>query len=262
MRRVALTSLCLALFTPIVAAQAAMGDDGAGGRPINNNGHVYISDTVIVGSPRGGAVGYDGNGRKVSSGTSSGKTTSGKPVSCVGVLCRIGGSSVAGEPAQPQQTVSLEAIAISVATEVYLPAPAPKFGPDPSVNEWKMLAVGYPIWLWAVVPGSVHSSATQQGITVTLSARPVATSFDMGDGQTIRCAAMTPYTSAVRPGTPSPDCGYTYRRPSLPRGSYTVTATTRWEISWSAVGQSGTFALNRAGSRELPIGEIQAVINR
>lgn len=261
MRPVAPICAAAILSVVLVLPGRAWGEIDLGGDA--SSGHAYVGvDTVIVQASRGGAVGYDGDGRKVSTGTSSGKTTSGKPVSCVGVFCRIGGAPAAGEPAPPQQTVSLEAIAISVATEIYLPALAPKFGPDPSVNEWKMLAVGYPVWLWTDVPASVHSSATQQGITVTLSARPTSTSFEMGDGGTVRCVAMTPYTVAVKPGTPSPDCGYTYRRPSLPQGSYTVTAITRWQVSWSAVGQSGTFAMNRAGSRQLPIGEIQAVINR
>lgn len=257
-----IVSVCVAVIFAFLSPSPARADVSIIGTR-SEGGHVVVGvDTVIVQTSRGGAVGYDGDGRKVSTGTSSGKTTSGKPVSCVGVFCRIGGAPAAGEPAPPQQTVSLEAIAISVATEIYLPALAPKFGPDPSVNEWKMLAVGYPVWLWTDVPASVHSSATQQGITVTLSARPTSTSFEMGDGATVRCVAMTPYTVAVKPGTPSPDCGYTYRRPSLPQGSYTVTAMTRWQVSWSAVGQSGTFAMNRAGSRQLPIGEIQAVINR
>lgn len=34
-----------------------------------------------------------------------------------------------------------------VLAQLQLPDATPRFGPDPSVNEWKMLAVGFPIWL-------------------------------------------------------------------------------------------------------------------
>lgn len=250
--------LTAAVSSPAHAEDAALGSEG----PSVKGGHVYIGDTVIVSSVRGGAVGYDGNGRKVSTGSSSGKTSSGKPISCVGVLCRIGDPAVPGQSTGPAQVVSLEQIAISVATQIYVPTPAPKFGPDPSGNEWKMLAVGYPIWLWTDQSGRIHSTQTVQGISVYLFAEPLDTSFDMGDGHAVRCESMTPYSSAVKPGTPSPTCGYTYQRPSRPAGDYTVTATTRWRITWSAVGQSGTFEMNRSGSRQLPIGEIHAVVNR
>ena len=250
--------LAVAFSVPARADDAALGSEG----PAVKGGHVFIGDTVVVSSVRGGAVGYDGNGRKVSTGSSSGKTSSGKPISCVGVLCRIGEPAVPGQSAEPAQVVSLEQIAISVATQIYVPTPDPKFGPDPSGNEWKMLAVGYPIWLWTDQPGRIHSTQAVQGISVDLFAEPLDTSFDMGDGHAVRCASMTPYSSAVKPGTPSPTCGYTYQRPSRPVGDYRVTATTRWRITWSAVGQSGTFEMNRSGSRQLPIGEIHAVVNR
>ena len=60
-------------------------------------------------------------------------------------------------------------------------------------------------------------------------------------------------------GTP-PACGYTYQKPSLPQGSYTITATTEWAIRWSVNGVGGTIPLYQQASTQLPVGELQVLI--
>lgn len=139
-----------------------------------------------------------------------------------------------------------------------LPTPTPQFGPDPSVNEWNMLAVGYPIWLWTDGPQTVTASESAYGYTFTLRATYRSTTFTMGDGHTKQCTTTTPYRSSVTPGATSPTCGYTYQQ-AAPKGSYTVTATTHWEVAWSVAGYSGTLPGTHSASRELPIGELQAI---
>ena len=139
-----------------------------------------------------------------------------------------------------------------------LPTPTPQFGPDPSVNEWNMLAVGYPIWLWTDGPQTVTASETAYGYTFTLRATYRSTTFTMGDGHTKQCTTTTPYRSSVTPGAASPTCGYTYQQ-AAPKGSYTVTATTHWEVAWSVAGYSGTLPGTHSASRDLPIGELQAI---
>ena len=86
-----------------------------------------------------------------------------------------------------------------------LPTPTPQFGPDPSVNEWNMAVVGYPLWLWTDNPESMSSTVTGNGITITMHARRGATTFDMGDGKKVSCSKMTPYPARVKPATPSSD---------------------------------------------------------
>jgi hypothetical protein len=142
-----------------------------------------------------------------------------------------------------------------------LPDPTPRFGPDPSVNEWKMLAVGYPIWLWTDKPTTLEATATHDGLTMTLTAERTSTSFDLGDGHHLTCTRTTEYPARPdRYGTPSPACGYTYQKRSRPGHDYTVTATTHWQITWTTAGRTGTLTTTHTGRRTLPIGELQALI--
>ena len=144
--------------------------------------------------------------------------------------------------------------------QLEIPAPNANIGPDPKVNEWKMAVVGYPLWLWTTGPDRIDRTVTEQGITLNLSARRVTTKFDLGDGTVKFCGMTTPYHPGVQPGTESPSCGHRYQEPSLPKGKYSVAATTRWEISWSALGQSGVLPLERQGPvTQLPVGELVSV---
>lgn len=156
--------------------------------------------------------------------------------------------------------LDLAAIARTLVTRVQLPDPTPQIGPDPTVNEWKMAAVGYPLWLWTEGPQTLTSRVQAHGVTFTLRATWVSTTFDMGDGHSVTCTTTRAYTSHVKPGAKSPACGYTYLKSSLPEGSYTVTATTSWQINWSALGQSGSLPGAHAGSRSLPVGELNALV--
>ncbi|MFT4296664.1 MAG: hypothetical protein QM582_14755 [Micropruina sp.] len=152
-----------------------------------------------------------------------------------------------------------ENIAIRLVARLRLPDATPQFGPDPSVNEWKMLAVGFPIWLWTSGPAQLTTSVSEAGETFTLTARRSSVNFAMGDGRTVTCTSMASYNRAVEPGAPSLDCGHRYSRPSLPKGSYTVRTTVNWQVSWSVAGQSGVLPTTRSGSRALPIGELVAL---
>ncbi|MDN5571833.1 MAG: hypothetical protein L0G22_11390 [Propionibacteriaceae bacterium] len=61
-------------------------------------------------------------------------------------------------------------------------------------------------------------------------------------------------------GSNAPRDGYAYSWPSLPKGTYTITATSYWDVHWSALGYSGTVTVDTFAARELPVGELQAVI--
>lgn len=64
----------------------------------------------------------------------------------------------------------------------------------------------------------------------------------------------------MAPGQASPVCGYTYQKPSLPKGSYTVTATTHWSVAWNANGQTGLIPFVQSTSTTLPVGELQTLV--
>lgn len=150
-------------------------------------------------------------------------------------------------------------LAVSLVTQLDLPTPTPTFSPDPNNNEWKMLAVGFPIWLTAGDTRTVTTTRSAAGLTVTLTARWRSTTFDMGDGQSVTCTKMSTYSEAVRAGSPSPTCGHTYTKPSLPKGTYTVRTTSNWDVDWSVAGFSGTVPAYNTASASIPIGELSAL---
>jgi hypothetical protein len=166
------------------------------------------------------------------------------------------------KPTKKQKT-NIENQLRQVATKLKLPDPTPRFGPDPSVNEWKMLAVGFPIWLWTDNPKSVTSTTTHDGLTFTLKATWTSTTFTMGDGHTKTCTNTTTYPAHIdKPGSPSPTCGYTYQTKSPKNHPYTVTAATHWRIDWTTNGQTGTFNHTNTGTKTLNIGELASMIKR
>lgn len=166
------------------------------------------------------------------------------------------------KPSRAHLMLDLSAMARTLIVRLQLPDPTPRFGPDPEANEWKMAAVGYPLWLWTDGPRTVTSRVRAYGITFTLRATWLSTTFDMGDGHTVTCTATRAYPRTARPGAASPDCGYTYEKASLPKGSYTVTATTNWRIGWSALGASGSLPGTYTATRALAVGELNALVVR
>ena len=153
-------------------------------------------------------------------------------------------------------------LAREVVVRLRLPDPTPLIGPDPSVNEWGMAAVGYPLWLWTVGPDDVSATVVAFGYTFTLAAHRVSTTFVMGDGGSVTCTVTTPFSEGVTPGVASPSCGYVYRIPSRPGPDYLVSATTNWVVSWSALGQSGVIPATYAGSRTLSVGELYSLVTK
>ncbi|MET7820479.1 hypothetical protein [Micromonospora zamorensis] len=125
--------------------------------------------------------------------------------------------------------------------------------------------VNLPVWLaldrqsWR----SVSATASVPGVSVTATARPVQVSWSMGDGVTVTCTGPgTTWTSGTDPAKTSPDCGHVYRRSSAgaPGGSYGVTVTVTWEVTWAGAGQSGTVpGLTTTGQVQTRVQESQTV---
>jgi hypothetical protein len=148
-----------------------------------------------------------------------------------------------------------------VAAKLQLPDVTPRFGPDPSVNEWKMLAVGFPVWLWTDGPTTLSTTARSDGLDFSLTATWQSTTFTMGDGHSQTCTATTPYPAHIdKPGSPSPTCGYVYDTASPKAKPYTVTAEAAWRIDWSSGGEQGSFLHHYSASRPLVIGELESLV--
>ena len=177
---------------------------------------------------------------------------------CVPAFTGAPGTTAAPRPSRGQ----VQTLVKTVIAKMQVPKPTIQVGPDPSVNEWKMAVVGYPLWLWTSEAPTQSTTTTEAGITLTLNATRTAVTFDMGDGSTpLTCATATPYRkpASMDHPEPSPDCGYVYQRPSLPSSSYTVTASAQWSVAWTGAGYSGTLPLQLTTQRPLPVGELQSV---
>ena len=134
--------------------------------------------------------------------------------------------------------------------------------PSPEINRWKMAAVGYPLWL--SVGGDTHPPAVRDSVAdvhVSLKADVERVVFSMGDRHSVTCTSVTTrWNRSIPAGQKSPACGYTYQRPSLPKGNYTVTATTYWSVSWSTSADSGVIDFVQSASTQLPVGELQVLV--
>ena len=168
----------------------------------------------------------------------------------------------AGDPAPAAPALAPEELAYLASVRLTINAPKPMIGPPPSINQWKMAAVGYPMWLWA--EGNLNPAPVSESVydvSVALDARLVKVTYDMGDGRKVTCTNVTrKWTRAVKPGAKSPTCGYTYQKPSLPKGSYTITADAVWAVDWQINGDTGTIPFFNSATTELPVGELQVLV--
>jgi hypothetical protein len=169
-----------------------------------------------------------------------------------------------GDPKAPDRYVvqiTPQQAALMAVAELRLPAVAPGIGPDPSINRWKMAAVGYPLWLWA--DGPTHVGPVAQSVAnlqVSLDARLTSVTYEMGDGHHVTCNGPgTKWTRSVQAGQAS-SCGYRYEQPSLPKGNYNVRAISRWSITWVVGADSGVVPMDQVGTRQLPVGELQVLV--
>lgn len=151
----------------------------------------------------------------------------------------------------------LARVAIS---RLVLPAPVVELAPSPPAAQ----LVGLATWWW--IPQELwrprSASASVPGVTVTAVGRPVASVWRTGDGGRVTCAGPgVPYPGEAL--AREPDCGYIYRRSSAgqPGGTYPVTVTVTWEVTWSGGGMSGTAGpLFSTSTVDVAVAEVQAVI--
>lgn len=163
-----------------------------------------------------------------------------------------------GAAPTPAPVIDVVTIVNAAVANLQLPAPEPHLGPEPDVNEWKMLAVGLPVWIWTNTPAQIDASTTQQGIPITLTAHLVRTEISLGDGTTLSCKTATPRPAYAEPMAESPDCGHTW----LTAGTYHVTATNIWAVEWAALGQAGLVTMERSASRTVEVGQLASVVTR
>lgn len=175
-----------------------------------------------------------------------------------GVPARPGAPAAPGKP-PPPSPAQVAAIA-----RAQLTIPKPKIGSAPCTAADCKGAVGVPVWLWTD-PGMftpVAQTATQGGVSVTVTAVATGVSWDMGDGQTVKCDGPgTRYDKAAFGWSESPDCGYKYTQTSRGQagGRYPLTATATWAITFSG-DFVGTDGVTTTSTVNVAIGEYQAIV--
>lgn len=137
-----------------------------------------------------------------------------------------------------------------------IPEPGVMVDPQPSDNKWNALAVGLPLWFYTDKPAPIHTSVTEDGIQITMTAHRKSIQLDFGDGNTTSCTTGTPRPAGYHPLTPSSTCGHAY----MQKGDYTLTATANWEVTWQALGKTGTIPLSTTQTMQLPVSEFAAVV--
>ncbi len=169
----------------------------------------------------------------------------------------------------PPEVALAGSLARTVTSRLQLPAPSPSRSPAGRA------LVGLPTWLW-VEPSSfqVLRQRTSAGpVSVEVVATPVSTTWDPGDGsEPFTCAGPGTVYDRSRPeGAQSTDCSHTYRRssagqpqtgPSENDRFFTVTVTTRWQVTWTGTGgSSGTLpVLTRSSSFPIAVAQRQTVV--
>lgn len=139
---------------------------------------------------------------------------------------------------------------------------APEIRTNPEADE--RLYVRVPTWLWLSSGWwrSYEATASAGRVSSTVTARPTRTSWTFGDGRSLRCDGPG---VAWRPGLAenATDCRHTYTTSSAgqPDGTFDLSATVEFEISWSSnTGQGGALpVISRTSTVAVEVGEIQAV---
>ncbi len=166
-----------------------------------------------------------------------------------------GSAPPAGPPVDPR------VLAEQAVASLAMSAPQIRMAPPPGSTGG---LVGLPVWMWTEpreeITGPTRQSVSAGGVTVTAVGQVSRIAWDMGDGTTVVCGAGTPYP--VGATGPSPDCGHVYERASsrhVSGGSWPITATSTWTVTWSGGGLSGTETLQLSSSAELFVGELHVL---
>jgi hypothetical protein len=136
-----------------------------------------------------------------------------------------------------------------------LPAPIPQLSPATHS------IVHLETWLAVQPVSAVSVTADIPGLWLTVSARVISTSFDLGDGVVITCAGTgqiwRQHLTDVAAG-----CGHTFRRFDPVGRNRTLRIWLNWDVTWSSsTGQSGSLDPVSSAERRIihPVREIQTI---
>jgi hypothetical protein len=149
--------------------------------------------------------------------------------------------------------------------------PPPQIETSPGSDS--LVLVNTPVWLWVESQDweAAEASAEVQDWSLTVTATPTSTVWNLGDGTQIRCEGPgTPFDPAVHdPESASPDCGHVYTLPSSsqPGGVYPVSVQVGWDVGWElsegefAGGETGALdSVTTTSQVELRVDESQGLV--
>lgn len=177
---------------------------------------------------------------------------------CDGQDVQVGGFYVPPE----RRRVPVDPATLAREARQSVDIPAPPIATSPSAD--RKLYVQLRTWLW-VDPAwwqGYTATADAGGVASTVSARPVRAVWSTGDGGRTVCNGPG---VAWRPGMADDAtyCSYVYKHSSSaePAGTYTLTVTVDFEVSWaSTLGAGGALpTVTRSASTAVEVGEIQAI---
>ncbi|NGO75758.1 ATP/GTP-binding protein [Streptomyces sp. YC504] len=125
--------------------------------------------------------------------------------------------------------------------------------------------VKVPMWLWVNAGpntfGPITTSATAGAVTVTATAKVASITWDLGNGgKSVTCnSAGTPYKASYGMAK-SPRCGTVFTEASTeePGGTFTITATSTWNVDWQVVGGGATGQLTELFDTQVPVTVVES----
>jgi hypothetical protein len=128
-------------------------------------------------------------------------------------------------------------IALNAVKQVPFVMPGLQIAPPPTYHSY----INYENWLW--IPANqwrnVQASVSVGGTTVTVTAEPVRTEWDMGDGKPVKNCydAGRPWVKGMSEDAVTA-CGYAYKDTSVDAdpGYFTITGQLFYDVRWSCTG--------------------------
>jgi hypothetical protein len=271
--------LALALIGLAVGASRASADGGGttvGGNPTDDGGIVAIGhsdgsddgDHADHGSGRPRHCDYflqdsaggnlDAGGLKAGPKVDVGELRAGIEVDTL--VIRVCTWLDTGERGLPEVlTVSPDAVAVArraaslAAAQLVLPLPSPHTSPPGRTVD------NVATYLWVDDAGVEARSATNAGVTATVSATPVRLVWHTGDGHTVTCTGSGATFSSSGEAPPTGACRHVY---SLPTTTVSMRITAVWRLEWTATnGQTGDLGeVSRVATSPLEVDELVTVL--
>lgn len=164
-------------------------------------------------------------------------------------------------PRQVTTTVTREEVFEKAVDKIQLTPPTIGASPCLAAQDGCVGTVGVPVWLWVEDGGELPSKSAQASagpFSVRAEATVSRVEWSLGDGQSTICTnAGTVFDPDVH-GWSAPDCGFETGWEKA--GTYTLTATYLWDISWSG-DVNGSTTRELSSSQDVTVREIQAVVD-